>query len=113
MAVAQPRQHRPRVAPRPQGLPNFADITVDVGGYRFQESQKLPADLVWKALELPTTCYDWKCAQACEGVTCYVIKDAYGNNAGYATAIEAMLAKLEAMGAGTQARRRPPVLRPS
>jgi len=84
------------------GLPNFADITVDVGGYRFQESQKLPADLVWKALELPTTCYDWKCAQACEGVTCYVIKDAYGNNAGYATAIEAMLAKLEAMGAGTQ-----------
>ena len=26
-------------------LPHFGDLTVDVGGYRFQETQKLPADL--------------------------------------------------------------------
>ena len=70
------------------GLPNFADLAVDVGGYRFQQTQKLPADLVWKALKLPTQCYDWQCAANCEGTTCYVIKDAYGNNEGYATGID-------------------------
>ena len=57
------------------GLPNFADVAVDVGGYRFQETQRLPADLVWSALKLPTVCYDWQCATQCEGNTCYVIKD--------------------------------------
>ena len=35
------------------GLPQFAVLAVDVGGYRFQETQRLPADLVWSALELP------------------------------------------------------------
>jgi len=84
------------------GLPHFADLAVDVGGYRFQQTQRLPADLVWSALELPTACYDWECAQQCEGTTCYVIKDAYGNNAGYATPIEAMLGHVEAAGAGRQ-----------
>ena len=78
------------------GLPNFADLAVDVGGYRFQETQRLPADLVWSALKLPTQCYDWQCAQKCEGTTCYVIKDAYGNNHGYATGIETMLGEVEA-----------------
>ena len=37
-----------------------------MGGYRFQETQRLPADLVWSALKLPTQCYDWECAQSCE-----------------------------------------------
>ena len=82
------------------GLPHFADLAVDVGGYRFQETQRLPADLVWSALELPTACYDWDCARQCEGTTCHVIKDAYGNNAGYATAIERMLERIESAGAG-------------
>ena len=36
------------------GLPHFADLAVDIGGYRFQEVQKLPADLVWSALKMPT-----------------------------------------------------------
>lgn len=85
-----------------KGLPSFADLAVDVGGYRFQETQKLPADLVWKALKLNTACYDWNCAAQCEGTTCYVIKDAYGNNAGYATPIETMLTQLEEAGAGRQ-----------
>ena len=80
------------------GLPHFADLAVDVGGYRFQETQRLPADLVWSALKLPTTCYDWQCAQQCEGTTCYVLKDSYGNNAGYATGIETMLGEVEAAG---------------
>jgi hypothetical protein len=71
---------------------------VDVGGYRFQHTQRLPADLVWSALKLPTQCYDWNCAQQCEGTTCYVIKDAYGNNFGYATGIETMLGQVEAAG---------------
>lgn len=86
------------------GLPGFADLAVDVGGYRFQQTQKLPADLVWNALKLATACYDWSCAPQCENTTCYVIKDAYGNNAGYATAIEAMLSQLENAGAGQQVR---------
>ena len=85
-----------------RGLPGFADLAVDVGGYRFQETQKLPADLVWNALKLATACYDWNCTAQCEGTTCYVIKDAYGNNAGYATGIEAMLTELEDAGAGRQ-----------
>ena len=51
-------------------------LAVDVGGYRFQESQLLPAQLVWKALELPTTCYDYGCQAECEGPqNCYVIKE--------------------------------------
>ena len=85
-------------------LPHFGDLAVDVGGYRFQESQLLPAQLVWKALELPTTCYDYGCQAECEGPqNCYVVKDAYGNNAGYATPIERMLGELEAKGGpGTQ-----------
>ena len=85
-------------------LPHFGDLAVDVGGYRFQESQLLPAQLVWKALELPTTCYDYGCQAECEGPqNCFVIKDAYGNNAGYATPIERMLGELEAKGGpGTQ-----------
>ena len=80
------------------GLPSFADLAVDVGGYRFQTRQRLPADLVWSALKLPTQCYDWECAAKCEGTTCYVVKDAFGNNAGYATAIETMLGQVEAAG---------------
>eukprot|EP00966_Prymnesium_polylepis_P257462 5947812-Prymnesium_polylepis.1 len=58
-----------------RGLPHFGDLAIDVGGYRFQESQKLPADLVFHALKLPTACYDFSCQAACEGVNCYVIKD--------------------------------------
>lgn len=80
------------------GLPSFADVAVDAGGYRFQETQRLPADLVWSALKMPTTCYNWDCSQSCEGNTCYVIKDAYGNNAGYAAVIERMLGEVEAAG---------------
>jgi hypothetical protein len=83
-------------------LPHFGDLAIDVGGYRFQEVQKLPGDLVFNALKLPTACYDWDCAASCEGTTCYVIKDAYGNNRGYATAIETMLGEVEDAGAGTQ-----------
>jgi len=84
-------------------LPHFGDLAVDVGGYRFQETQKLPADLVFSALKLPTTCYDYGCQGGCEGSqNCYVIKDSYGNNAGYATPIERMLGEVEDAGAGTQ-----------
>jgi len=61
--------------------------------------QRLPADLVWGALKLPTACYDWKCQAQCEGTTCHVIKDAYGNNAGYASVIARMLGELENAGA--------------
>ena len=86
------------------GLPHFTDLAIDVGGYRFQESQLLPAQLVWNALKLPTTCYDYGCKGDCEGPqNCYVIKDAYGNNHGYATGIERMLGEVEAAGGpGTQ-----------
>ena len=87
-------------------LPHFGDLTVDVGGYRFQETQKLPADLVFSALKLETACYDYSCQANCEGTvssaTCHVIKDAYGNNRGCATVIERMLGEVEDAGAGTQ-----------
>lgn len=84
-------------------LPGFDDLALDVGGYRFIETDLLPAQLVWDALKLPTTCYDWECAGGCEGDgNCYIIKDAYGNNAGYATAIETMLGQLEGAGDGAQ-----------
>ncbi|KAJ8598634.1 hypothetical protein CTAYLR_003068 [Chrysophaeum taylorii] len=82
------------------GLPGFDDLAVDLGGYRFIETDLLPAQLVWKALELPTACYDWNCSADCEGANCYVIKDVYANNCGYARPIETMLARLEDAGAG-------------
>lgn len=84
-------------------LPGFDDMALDVGGYRFQEKDLLPAQLVWDALKLPTACYDWRCAGGCEGdQNCYVVKDAYGNNRGYATPIETMLGQVEDLGEGTQ-----------
>ena len=67
-----------------RGLPPAPDLALDAGGYRFIETDLLPAQLVWDALRLPTACYDWQCAGGCEGSgNCYVIKDAYGNNFGY------------------------------
>ena len=88
------------------GLPNFADLAVDVGGYRFQSRQKLPNDLVFNALKMSTACYDWQCAQNCEEDVCYVNRDSYGNNAGYATNIEEMLGRLEAAGRAVEPSRR-------
>lgn len=83
-----------------RGLPHFGELAIDVGGYRFQESQRLPADLVWTALEMPTACYDFECAAQCEGPqNCYVMRDSYGNNAGYASVIERMLSEVEERGA--------------
>jgi len=67
-----------------RGLPPAPDLALDAGGYRFIETDLLPAQLVWDALRLPTACYDWQCAGGCEGSgNCYVIKDTYGNNFGY------------------------------
>jgi len=81
-------------------LPHFGDLAIDVGGYRFQESQRLPADLVFGALKLPTACYDYGCQSQCEGPqNCYILRDTYGNNAGYASVVERMLSDLEAGGA--------------
>jgi len=85
------------------GLPHFGDLALDVGGYRFIETDLLPASLVWDALKLPTGCYDWQCAGGCEGsANCYVIQDAYGNNYGYSWPIETMLGQIEDGGAGQQ-----------
>lgn len=68
-------------------------------GYRFQETQRLPADLVWSALEMPTACYDFECHGECEGPqNCYVLRDSYGNNAGYASVVERMLSEIEEAG---------------
>lgn len=83
-------------------LPGFGDMALDVGGYRFKEYDLLPAQLVWDPLKLPTACYDYNCSAQCEGANCYVIKDAYGNNAGYATPIETMLGQIEDEGEGQQ-----------
>lgn len=79
-------------------LPGFDDLAVDLGGYRFIETDLLPAQLVWRALELPTSCYDYQCRGGCPDpsseTNCYVVKDAYGNNAGYSTPIETMLGQI-------------------
>jgi len=86
-----------------RGLPAAPDLAIDAGGYRFIETDLLPAQLVWNALKLPTACYDWQCAGGCEGDgNCYIMKDAYGNNFGYAWPIEVMLGQIEDMGDGTQ-----------
>lgn len=86
-----------------RGLPPAPDLAIDAGGYRFIETDLLPAQLVWNALKLPTACYDWQCAGGCEGSgNCYILKDAYGNNFGYSWPIEVMLGQVEDMGDGTQ-----------
>ncbi|KAL3932730.1 MAG: hypothetical protein SGPRY_000583 [Prymnesium sp.] len=85
-----------------RSLPGLSDLAIDVGAYRFQQRQKLPADLIRYALKLPVACYDYSCAPECEGDVCLVMKDVYGNNRGYATGVEEMLSQLEAAGAGKQ-----------
>ena len=85
-------------------LPTLEGLALDVGGYRFIEVDALPADLVRARLEMPTSCYDYNCTKECPGEaeaggaggfhTCYVLRDAYGNNAGYAQPIELMLDQL-------------------
>ena len=86
-----------------RGLPAAPDLAIDAGGYRFIETDLLPAQLVWNGLQLSTACYDWQCAGGCEGSgNCYIVKDAYGNNFGYSWPIEVMLGRVEDMGDGTQ-----------
>ena len=79
------------------GLPGMDDLVIDVGGYRFPETDLLPAELVWNKLKLPTSLYG-----NCESpdTECYKIADVYGNNAGYTMPIEDMLGEL--MTKGTQ-----------
>ena len=83
-------------------LPGMSDMAIDVGGYRFIETDKLSSQLVWDALKLPTACYDWECAPLTKPHGSHIIKDAYGNNRGCATVIERMLGEGEDAGAGTQ-----------
>ena len=78
------------------------DMAIDVGGYRFIETDKLSSQLVWDALQLPTACYDLDCQPLTKPYGSYILKDAYGNNAGYATPVETMLGQLEDLGAGQQ-----------
>lgn len=85
-----------------RNVPHLADLSIDVGGYRFIETDKLSSQLVWDALKLPTACYDWDCAPSTKPFGSHILKDAYGNNAGYATPVEVMLGQLEALGAGDQ-----------
>ena len=92
-------------------LPSLSGLTLDVGGYRFIETDRILTDLVWTALELPTRCYDANCTKSCPGGaegyhTCHIIKDAYSNNAGYATPIETMLGQLMDKGASVRFARR-------
>lgn len=48
---------------------------------------------------MPTACYDYDCHGECEGPqNCYVLRDSYGNNAGYASVVERMLSEIEAAG---------------
>lgn len=77
------------------GLPDMGDLVIDVGGYRFPETDLLPAQLVWDKLLLPTSLYGI-CHQDQE---CYKIADVYGNNAGYTIPIEQMLGELMTKGA--------------
>lgn len=79
------------------GLPGLEDLALDVGGYRFIEDDKLPAQLVSDALRLPTTCYDYSCQAACHNGSgvCHIMRDPYGNNAGYALPVETMLGQVE------------------
>jgi hypothetical protein len=48
---------------------------------------------------MPTACYDYGCLGQCEGEqNCYVLRDSYGNNAGYASVVERMLSEIEEAG---------------
>ena len=92
-------------------LPSLEGLSLDVGGYRFIETDKILTDLIWKALKLPTRCYDTNCTKSCPGGaegyhTCHVLEDAYSNNAGYALPIETMLGQLMDEGATVRFARR-------
>ncbi len=89
-----------------RGLPGMQDMSIDVGGYRFIESDKLSSQLVWDALKLPSACYDWACKNSTKPYGSHILKDVYGNNAGYATPVETMLGQVWS---GHAAYPRPPV----
>eukprot|EP00958_Prasinococcus_capsulatus_P029648 scaffold7589_cov403-Prasinococcus_capsulatus_cf.AAC.3 len=95
---AKHAQHREKL-----GIDDDRLFAAFEGGYRFIETDLLPGQLVWDGLRLPTACYDYECAGGCEGSgNCYILKDAYGNNAGYALPITTMLGQIEAYGEGQQ-----------
>ena len=74
-------------------------LTVDVGAYRFGKNMHLPGDLIDKALNLSTTCYEPDCKPDAEfNQVLYRIVDDQGHNAGYATPLRVMVKQLSAAG---------------
>eukprot|EP01059_Diplonema_ambulator_P000994 TRINITY_DN1076_c0_g1_i1.p1 TRINITY_DN1076_c0_g1~~TRINITY_DN1076_c0_g1_i1.p1 ORF type:complete len:479 (+),score=172.71 TRINITY_DN1076_c0_g1_i1:48-1484(+) len=84
--------------------PEMEDLEIELGAYRFDSEDKLPADLITKALRLDSRCY----GNNCTGVschwwsnradTCMKVADIYGN-ARYSQVIETMLEQLKSAGA--------------
>lgn len=85
----------------------IGDYVVDVGAYRFSGGMHLPADLIERALKMPSVCYDptcndddirkevtWPYAEPLKKVV-----DFAGRNVGYSAPLEAMLGQLRLAGA--------------
>jgi len=83
---------------------NGSHLEVDVGAYRFAGDMHLPADLILKALELRTTCYDPTCKDEVDGIhwpykePLRKVIDEDGRNAGYETPLKTMLGQVLAAG---------------
>lgn len=83
-------------------------FTVDVGAYRFSPDMHLPGDLILDVLGLPVACYEPDCPPAGKdfpppfvfnySAPLVRIVDTEGMPAGYVSAIEGLLAKVEAAG---------------
>eukprot|EP01059_Diplonema_ambulator_P000996 TRINITY_DN1076_c0_g3_i1.p1 TRINITY_DN1076_c0_g3~~TRINITY_DN1076_c0_g3_i1.p1 ORF type:complete len:475 (+),score=177.95 TRINITY_DN1076_c0_g3_i1:50-1474(+) len=83
--------------------PEMEDLEIEIGAYRFDTEDHLPADLVMDALKLDSRCYGYNCTGlSCHWygspTTCRKIADVYGN-AQYSIGIETMLTQLRSAGA--------------
>jgi hypothetical protein len=83
------------------GIPGLADLRIDLGAYRFDtHNHVLVNRIVNGILKLPTRCYDPRISDP----TCNAfgnlsnVRDAYGNNAGYATGPEGLALKFREAG---------------
>ena len=80
------------------------DLNLDIGAYRFDNTQHLPADLIYGPLNLTSRCYLDGCEREPDefNLTLRVLVDRHtGEAAGYITPIEEMLRSMRAIGVAT------------
>eukprot|EP00035_Acanthoeca_spectabilis_P035327 m.33863 g.33863 ORF g.33863 m.33863 type:complete len:1548 (-) comp7245_c0_seq1:116-4759(-) len=85
------------------GIPGLQDLRVDLGAYRFDtHSHVLVNQVINNILHLPSRCYDARGVDQEQTCNAYGnltnVRDAYGNNAGYASGPEGLTGLLEKAG---------------